>query len=54
MGKYITLNHLDQTVWSLLQKIDAKTDDRISDEDITKWNSPISYNSLTDKPYIPT
>lgn len=54
MGKYITLNHLDQTVWSLLQKIDAKTDDRISDEDITKWNSPISYDSLTDKPYIPT
>lgn len=53
MGKYITLNHLDQTVWSLLQKIDAKTTETdpvfaasaasgITNTDITNWNNKIS------------
>lgn len=64
MGKYITLNHLDQTVWSLLQKIDAKTTETdpifaasaasgITNTDITNWNNKLSSYTETD-PTVPT
>lgn len=53
-NNYITIDHLDQTTWSLVQKIDSKQDDRISDIDIQNWNNKSNfdgdYNSLTNKP----